>query len=106
MCRGVVAPVQGYGKRGPGGHRQTSSDGGPYFYFWRFLFVKINSFADAPFQGVNETQRRTGLSKAALYRGANDGSYPCIRQGKRILFNIPKLMEVLNKQSARDGEGN
>lgn len=57
------------------------------------------TFKDAQFQGVPEAQRITGLSRSALYAGANNGIYPHIRSGNRILFNIPRLLEVLDEQS-------
>ena len=66
--------------------------------------MKINTFSEAPFQGVKETQRRTGLPKGALYKGAKDGTYPCIRQGSRILFNVPLLLDILNQQSTGGGD--
>ena len=56
-------------------------------------------FSEAQFQGLPEAQRITGLSRSALYAGANSGIYPHIRSGNRILFNIPRLLAVLDEQS-------
>lgn len=58
------------------------------------------TFEGAQFQGIPEAQRITGLSRSALYAGAKSGEYPHIRSGNRILFNIPKLLAVLDEQSA------
>ncbi len=64
--------------------------------------MNIVTFEGAKFQGVLETQKITGLSKAILYEGAKTGLFPHIRAGNRILFNIPKLLTVLDEQSTRE----
>jgi hypothetical protein len=61
--------------------------------------MNIVTFEGAKFQGVLETQKITGLSKATLYGGAKTGAFPHIRSGNRILFNIPRLLAVLDEQS-------
>lgn len=57
----------------------------------------------APFQGVQETYRLTGISPRILYEGANSGRFPHIRVGNRFLFNVPALLEILDRES-RGGE--
>lgn len=57
------------------------------------------TFKEAPFQGVKETQAQTGLSLSVLYNGAKDGTFPHIRCGNRILFNVPAVLEVLQEMS-------
>lgn len=67
--------------------------------------MKISTFPNAKFQNLRETQAITGLGRTALYQGAKSGKYPHIRQGTRILFNIPALLEALDAES-RQGGGN
>lgn len=55
------------------------------------------------FQGVAQTRKITGLARDMLYRGAKTGEYPHIKSGNRVLFNVPALLDVLEKQ-ARGGE--
>lgn len=59
--------------------------------------AKINP--DAPFQGVHEASRITGVSVRILYDGANSGRFPHIRAGNKFLFNIPALLDVLDRES-------
>lgn len=54
---------------------------------------------NARFQGVKETQQITGLSKSALYEGAKNGTFPNVRCGSRILFNIQAVLDVLDEMS-------
>lgn len=66
--------------------------------------MNVRTFKEAPFQGLKETQARTGLSRAMLYAGAKDGTFPSIRSGNRILFNVPRVLEVLEKMSIGGGD--
>lgn len=61
--------------------------------------MKANVHTDAPFQGVTETSRITGASTGFLYEGAKSGRFPHIRSGNRILFNVPALLEQLDRES-------
>ena len=65
--------------------------------------MKANFYPDAPFQGVHEASRITGVSPRILYEGANSGRFPHIRAGNRFLFNIPALLEVLDRESRIGG---
>ena len=56
-------------------------------------------YQGAIYQGFQETQKITGLPRGYLQRGLDDGIFPAIRSGKRILFNIPMLLDILEKMS-------
>ena len=56
-------------------------------------------YEDAIYQGFPETQRITGLSRGALQRGLDAGIFQHIKSGTRTLFNVPALLEVLEKVS-------
>lgn len=53
----------------------------------------------APFQSVKDTCKTTGLSQFYLRNGCKDGTIPYIRSGSKILINVPKLLDMLNKES-------
>ena len=52
-----------------------------------------------PFQSVYDTVKTTGLSRYYLQAGIKDGSVPYIRSGRRILVNVPMLLDRLNDES-------
>ena len=56
-------------------------------------------YKDAPYQGFPETQKITGLPRNYLQKGLNAGIFPAIRSGNRVLFNVPALLDVLEKVS-------
>ena len=56
-------------------------------------------YEGAIYQGFPETQKITGLSRGALQRGLDAGIFPHIKSGTRTLFNVPALLEVLEKVS-------
>lgn len=56
-------------------------------------------YEGATFQPFKETQKITGLSRQALQRGLDAGIFPHIKSGTRTLFNVPALLEVLDKAS-------
>lgn len=56
-------------------------------------------YEGAVYQGFPETQKITGLSRQALQRGLDAGIFPHIKSGTRTLFNVPALLEVLDKAS-------
>lgn len=62
-------------------------------------------YEGARFQGFPETMRITGLSRGALQRGLDAGIFPAIRSGTRVLFNVPSLLDVLEKMSTGNKEG-
>ena len=62
-------------------------------------------YEGAVFQGFPEVQRITGLSRGALQRGLDAGIFPAIRSGTRVLFNVPSLLDVLEKMSKEGKEG-
>lgn len=66
--------------------------------------MRATKFQGAPFQGMEETRRLTGLSRNNLYEGAKNGTYPAIKSGNRILFNVPALLEKLQCMSIRNKE--
>jgi hypothetical protein len=68
-----------------------------------YFSMKTSKFPGAAFQGVRATQEITGLGRNALYAGAASGHFPCIRQGNRILFNVPALLELLDRASKQGG---
>ena len=53
----------------------------------------------AVYQGIPETMKITGLPRALLYENAKTGAFPHIRSGRRILFNVPALLEELEQQA-------
>ena len=53
----------------------------------------------APFQSIKEACDSTGLSQFFLRQGVRAGAIPHIRCGKKILVNVPALVELLDKQS-------
>ena len=59
----------------------------------------------AVYQGFPETQKLTGLHRGYLQKGLDAGIFPAIRSGSRVLFNVPKLLEVLDKMSTESKEG-
>ena len=61
-------------------------------------------YEGACFQGYQETMKITGLSRATLTRGRDQGIFPHIKSGTRTLFNIPALLEVLKKISTGEIE--
>ena len=56
-------------------------------------------YEGAIYQGFPKTQKITGLSRGALQRGLDAGIFPHIKSGTRTLFNVPALLEVLEKVS-------
>lgn len=64
--------------------------------------MKGKVYDDAPFQGVHEASRLSGISPRILYEGANSGRFPHIRAGNKFLFNVPALLEVLNEESMKN----
>ena len=54
-------------------------------------------YEGAYFQGYPETMKITGLSRATLTRGRDQGIFPHIKSGTRTLFNVPALLDVLEK---------
>jgi len=52
-----------------------------------------------PFQSVKETCRSLGVSQFYLRNGIKDGTVPHIRSGNKILINVPKLLDALNRES-------
>lgn len=66
--------------------------------------MNLKTFEGAPLQGVKETQKLTGLSRAMLYDGAKSGRFPHVRAGTRILFHVPKLLDVLEEMSTGGGD--
>lgn len=63
----------------------------------------LANYTGPVFQGVTQTRKITGLARDMLYRGAKSGEFPHIKSGNRVLFNIPALLDVLDRQ-ARNGE--
>ena len=62
-------------------------------------------YQGAIYQGFPETQQITGLPRGYLQRGLDAGIFPAIRSGNRVLFNVPRLMEVLEQMSTGEKEG-
>jgi excisionase family DNA binding protein len=65
--------------------------------------MKAKIYDDAMFQGVHEAARITGLSTRILYEGAKSGRFSFVRAGKRMLFNMPALLETLERESCIGG---
>lgn len=65
--------------------------------------MKATIHHDAPFQGVHEAARLTGVSPRVLYEGAKSGRFPHIKSGKRLLFNMSALLEILENESRVGG---
>lgn len=59
-------------------------------------------YDNAPFQGFPEVQKMTGLPRNFLQKGLDAGIFPHIKSGRRILFNVPLLLEALEKMSKGD----
>lgn len=51
-------------------------------------------------QSVKSTARITGCSEWYLRQGLKAGTIPHIRSGNRILINLPKFLEELDKQTS------
>lgn len=59
------------------------------------------SEGNAPFQKIGAASKVTGLSQYYLRRGCKDNSIPHIRSGQTYLVNVPKLLAMLDAESAR-----
>ena len=49
-----------------------------------------------------EAAKYTGLSYHFIRRGTDNGTIPYIMSGKKILVNVPRLLEALDKESLKD----
>lgn len=52
------------------------------------------------FQPIKSVVKITGFSEWYLRQGLKAGTIPHIRSGNRILINLPKFMEELDKQTS------
>ena len=50
-----------------------------------------------PFQTIREAVRLTGLSERYVRRLYHEGKLPHVMSGNRVLVNVPKLMEMLDR---------
>lgn len=57
-----------------------------------------------PFQRIDDAVKTTGLSGYFLRKGCRDGSIPCIRSGRTIYVNVPRLLEQLGAERSADGK--
>ena len=55
--------------------------------------------ADTPFQTIREAVRTTGLSEKYMRRLHREGNLPHVMSGNRVLVNVPKLMEQMDRLS-------
>ncbi len=51
------------------------------------------------FQTVKQTAKITGKSEWSLRQGLKFGTVPHIRDGRKILINLPQLLAELDEQS-------
>jgi len=58
--------------------------------------------ASQPFQKIKMASNSTGLSQFFLRQGVKDGTIPHIRCGKKILINVPALLEQMDQQSRKE----
>ena len=58
-------------------------------------------YADAPFQGIRQAARLTGLSQFSIRSGCRDGKIPHIKVGSEYRVHIPSLLEMLENEAAR-----
>lgn len=54
-----------------------------------------------PFQSMNDTVRSVGVSLYYLKQGIKDGTVPHVRSGRKILVNVPMLLQMLDEESTR-----
>lgn len=59
---------------------------------------------NSPYQSVKNTAAITGLSVYYLRNGCKNGTVPHIMSGKKILINVPKLLDRLNAECAGQGD--
>lgn len=55
---------------------------------------------------LNEVADRTGLPVAWLRREADAGRLPCIRAGRRRMFDLAAVLKVLAERAQREGVPN
>lgn len=65
--------------------------------------VKVSIHEEAVYQGRKETMRLTGLSRNALMSGERQGIFPHVRVGKRVLYNVPAVLAVLDRMAQEGG---
>lgn len=53
----------------------------------------------APFLGIRDASRVTGLSQHYLREGCKSGGVPHIKSGNVYLINVPMLLKQLDRQS-------
>ena len=57
------------------------------------------------FLSVRETARATGLGEAYIRRGLKQGTIPHLMTGKKVLVNVPMLVQRLEEQCRTAGGG-
>lgn len=57
--------------------------------------------SEKPFQGIKEACNSTGLSQFYFRQGIKAGTIPFIKSGKKILINVPAVLEQLDKESKK-----
>lgn len=56
---------------------------------------------DTPFMKIGAASKATGLSMYYLRQGCRDNTIPHIRSGQTYFVNVPKLLAMLDAESAR-----
>ena len=59
--------------------------------------LEIRQISMTPFQTIREAVRLTGLSERYMRKLHHDGKLPHVMSGNRVLVNVPKLMEMMDR---------
>ena len=62
--------------------------------------VETKSVPLTPFQTIREAASLTGLSERYVRRLHHEGKLPHVMSGNRVLVNVPKMMEMMDRLSS------
>ncbi len=72
-----------------------------YVVYWGANGMKkkneMKPIVTTPFQTIREAVRSTGLSERYMRKLHSEGKLPHVMSGNRVLVNVPKLMEMMDK---------
>lgn len=58
-------------------------------------------YEEAPFQGIRQAARLTGLSQYSIRSGCREGRIPHIKVGAEYRVHVPSLLEMLEEEASR-----
>lgn len=61
--------------------------------------MKINTDRNATWQSIRDASFTTGLSAFYIRQGVQNGTFPHIKSGSKVMVNVPKLLEKVEQQS-------